>query len=305
MEQLDGVVTKRAAWLDSKGRVMLEVGGCVIIADACAATAGDRVACRGLARAAVENTATPCYRARKTATINIIEAHDAPCQMQGTVAGISQSRGCFWLEGGAHVLAPRWTLPAIGQTIELRGGEMTAARNYHAGAAASLRADGAPLLPTHLEKKLRGGVVEADYRALETVARREVGDVGTALARRVAAARGIRRRRPRSAQHDLLAAFFPAPATEEGDADPFTAAAVASLRPGRAGAVLFGTVVRVVKPAVAAASCAVVVLPRCSGDEGVCSAVRERRAPDPREARGVGGAAAPQPAVVRPQELGA
>ena len=49
----------------------------------------------------------------------------------------------------------------------------------------------------------------------------------------------------------------------------------------------------------------VVVLPRCSGDEGVCSAVRERRAPDPREARGVGGAAAPQPAVARPQELGA
>ena len=62
--------------------------------------------------------------------------------------------------------------------------------------------------------------------------------------------------------------------------------------------------VKTVKPAVAAASCAVVVLPRCSGDEGVCSAVRERRAPDPREARGVG-AAAPQPAVARPQELGA
>ena len=63
--------------------------------------------------------------------------------------------------------------------------------------------------------------------------------------------------------------------------------------------------VKTVKPAVAAASCAVVVLPRCSGDEGVCSAVRERRAPDPREARGVGGAAAPQPALARPQELGA
>ena len=245
MEQLDGVVTKRAAWLDSKGRVMLEVGGCVIIADACAATAGDRVACRGLARAAVENTATPCYRARKTATINIIEAHDAPCQMQGTVAGVSQSRGCFWLEGGAHVLAPRWTLPAIGQTIELRGGEMTAARNYHAGAAASLRADGAPLLPTHLEKKLRGGVVEADYRALETVARREVGDAGSVLARRVAAARRIKRCGPRSAQHELLAAFFPAPTTEEGDAEPLTAAAVSTLRPGRVDAVLFGTVVRV------------------------------------------------------------
>jgi hypothetical protein len=63
--------------------------------------------------------------------------------------------------------------------------------------------------------------------------------------------------------------------------------------------------VKTVKPAVAAASCAVVVLPRCSGDEGVRSAVRERRAPDPREARGVGGAAAPRPAVARPQELDA
>ena len=63
--------------------------------------------------------------------------------------------------------------------------------------------------------------------------------------------------------------------------------------------------VKTVKPAVAAASCAVVALPRCSGDEGVSSAARERRAPDPREARGVGGAAAPQPAVARPQELGA
>ena len=63
--------------------------------------------------------------------------------------------------------------------------------------------------------------------------------------------------------------------------------------------------VKTVKPAVAAASCAVVALPRCSGDEGVRSGARERCSPDPREARGVGGAAAPHPAVVRPQELGA
>ena len=63
--------------------------------------------------------------------------------------------------------------------------------------------------------------------------------------------------------------------------------------------------VKTVKPAVAAASCAVVALPRCSGDEGVRSGARERCSPDPREARGVGGAAAPQPALARPQELGA
>ena len=63
--------------------------------------------------------------------------------------------------------------------------------------------------------------------------------------------------------------------------------------------------VKTVKPAVAAASCAVVALPRCSGDEGISSGAREQRAPDPREARGVGGAAAPQSAVARPQEVGA
>ena len=63
--------------------------------------------------------------------------------------------------------------------------------------------------------------------------------------------------------------------------------------------------VKIVKPAVAAASRAVVALPRCSDDEGVSTGARERHSPDPREARGVGGAAAPQPAVARPQELGA
>ena len=63
--------------------------------------------------------------------------------------------------------------------------------------------------------------------------------------------------------------------------------------------------VKTVKPAVAAASCAVVALSRCSGDEGISSGAHERRAPDPREARGVGGAAAPQPALARPQELDA
>ena len=62
--------------------------------------------------------------------------------------------------------------------------------------------------------------------------------------------------------------------------------------------------VKTVKPAVAAALCAVVALSLCSGDEGVSSGARERRSPDPREARGVGGAAAPQPAVARLQELG-
>ena len=37
--------------------------------------------------------------------------------------------------------------------------------------------------------------------------------------------------------------------------------------------------VKTVKPAVAAASCAVVALPRCSGDEGVRSGARERCSP--------------------------
>ena len=63
--------------------------------------------------------------------------------------------------------------------------------------------------------------------------------------------------------------------------------------------------VKTVKPAVAAASCAFVAAAAGQRDEGVRSGARERCSPDPREARGVGGAAAPHPAVVRPQELGA
>ena len=39
--------------------------------------------------------------------------------------------------------------------------------------------------------------------------------------------------------------------------------------------------VKTVKPAVAAAWCAVVALSLCSGDKGVFSGARERRAPDP------------------------
>ena len=49
------VITKRAAWPDARGRIFLEVDGRVIIlADECAAAAGDRVTCKGLARAALE-----------------------------------------------------------------------------------------------------------------------------------------------------------------------------------------------------------------------------------------------------------
>lgn len=102
MEQLDGVVTKRGAWLDSKGRVLLEIDGSVIIADDCEAKAGDRVACRGLARAAVENTATPCYRARKTATITIVEAHDAPPNTRNGRRRLTESRVLLARHGRAR-----------------------------------------------------------------------------------------------------------------------------------------------------------------------------------------------------------
>ena len=45
-QQIEGVVTKRAAWPDARGRIFLEVDGRVIIlADECAATLGDRVVC--------------------------------------------------------------------------------------------------------------------------------------------------------------------------------------------------------------------------------------------------------------------
>ena len=102
--QIEGVVTKRGAWPDARGRIFLEVDGrVVIVADECAATLGDRVTCRGLARAALAD-GTQYYRARKrTSTITIEEANDAPCRLRGQVAGVSQTRGCFWLQGGQHV----------------------------------------------------------------------------------------------------------------------------------------------------------------------------------------------------------
>jgi hypothetical protein len=156
-QQIEGVVTKRAAWPDARGRIFLEIDGrVVVVADACTANAGDRVTYKGLARAALED-GTQYYRARKrTSTITIEEANDAPCQLRGRVAGVSQSRGCFWLEGGQHVLAGRFSLPLMGQVIELYGGEVTNAGNYFAGATASMRADGQELVPVHMEKILRG-----------------------------------------------------------------------------------------------------------------------------------------------------
>ena len=153
--QIEGLITKRGAWPDASGRIFLEVDGRVIIlADECAATLGDRVTYKGLARAALAD-GTQYYRARRTATITIEAANDAPCQVRGRVAGVSQTRGCFWLEG-AHVLAGRFSLPAVGQVVELRGGFETAAGNFEAGATASISADGEELLPVNMGK-MRGG----------------------------------------------------------------------------------------------------------------------------------------------------
>ena len=141
-EDVEGLITKRGAWPDARGRIFLEIDGRVlIIADECTATVGDRVTCRGLTRAAVENATRPCYRARKrTSTITIEEANDAPCQLRGVVAGVSLSRKCFWLDNNAHVLAGRFSLPAVGQVVELRGCDATAAGNFEAGATASISA---------------------------------------------------------------------------------------------------------------------------------------------------------------------
>ena len=60
------------------------------------------------------------------------------------------------MQGGQHVLAGRFSLPAVGQVLELRGCEKTAADNYVAGATASISADGDELATTNLEAKLRG-----------------------------------------------------------------------------------------------------------------------------------------------------
>ena len=156
-QQIEGVVTKRAAWPDASGRIFLEVDGRVIIlADECTAAAGDRVTCKGLARAALAD-GTPYYRARRTrSTLTVVDRASAPCLLRGKVAGVSQSRKCFWLQGGQHVLVGRFALPLMGQVIELYGGEVTNAGNYFAGATASMRADGQELVPVHMEKILRG-----------------------------------------------------------------------------------------------------------------------------------------------------
>ena len=156
-QQIEGVVTKRAAWPDASGRIFLEVDGRVIIlAEECTAAAGDRVTYKGLARAALED-GTQYYRARRTrSTLTVVDRTSAPCQLRGQVAGVSPTRSCFWLQGGQHVLAGRFALPLMGQVIELYGGEVTNAGNYFAGATASMRADGQELVPVHMEKILRG-----------------------------------------------------------------------------------------------------------------------------------------------------
>ena len=241
-QQIEGLITKRGAWPDARGRIFLEVDGRVIIlADECAATLGDRVTYKGLARAALDD-GTQYYRARKTrSTLTVVDRTSAPCLLRGQVAGVSQSRGCFWLQGGAHVLAGRFSLPAVGQIIELYGGEITNAGNYAAGATALMRADGEELLPVNMDK-MRGGAFEADYRALQTVARRELGDVGSDLARRVVKERGLERSKPRSAHDELLAAFFPS--RKDDDEEPLKAALLEDARPGRVESVVFGTVQR-------------------------------------------------------------
>jgi len=243
-QQIEGVVTKRAAWPDASGRIFLEVDGrVVIVADACAAMVGDRVTYKGLARAALAD-GTQYYRARRTrSTLTVVARTSAPCLLRGQVAGVSSSRGCFWLQGGKHVLAPRFALPLVGQVVELFGGEFTNANNYFAGATALMRADGDPLPTTKLEAKLRGGASEADYRALETVARRELGgDVGSSLAGRVVRERGLERSRPRSAHDELLAAFLSP--RKDAEEEPFKASLLEDARPGRVDAVVFGTVAR-------------------------------------------------------------
>ena len=155
--QIEGLITKRGAWPDERGRIFLEVDGRVIIlADECTAAVGDRVVWKGLARAALED-GTQYYRARRTrSTLTVVDRTSAPCQLRGQVAGVSQSRKCFWLQGGQHVLAGRFAPPLMGQVVELYGGEVTNAGNYFAGATASMRADGQELVPVHMEKILRG-----------------------------------------------------------------------------------------------------------------------------------------------------
>ena len=128
--QIEGLITKRGAWPDARGRIFLEIDGrVVIVADECTATAGDHVACRGLARAALED-GTQYYRARRTrSTLTVVDRMGAPCLLRGRVAGVSQSRGCFWLEGGKHVLAPQFAVGrALGDDAKPEGWQAEAER---------------------------------------------------------------------------------------------------------------------------------------------------------------------------------
>ena len=90
-----------------------------------------------------------------------------------------------------------------------------------------------------------GGASEADYRALETIARRELGDVGSVLDRLlqgVVTQRGIKRGKQRSAHDELLAAFFSS--RKDDEEEPLKASLLEDARPGRVDAVVFGTVAR-------------------------------------------------------------
>ena len=233
--QIEGVVTKRAAWPDARGRIFLEVDGRVIIlADECAAKAGDRITYKGLARAALED-GTQYYRARRTrSTLTVVDRTSAPCQLRGQVAGVSPTRSCFWLQGGQHVLAGRFALPLMGQVIELYGGEVTNAGNYAAGATASMRADGqgsphinmdsceaGPSRPTTARWRLLQGASSATWVPIWRGAsgRREVSsEAGAVGARR--AARGL------------------LPSRKDDEEEPLKASLLEDARPGRVDAVV-------------------------------------------------------------------
>ena len=93
--------------------------------------------------------------------------------------------------------------------------------NFFAGATAFMRADD-PVVsypPTWRQderRRVRGRL--SPHRALETIARRELGDVGSVLDRLLQGAvtqKGPERSRRRSAHDELLAAFFRRGGTRE------------------------------------------------------------------------------------------
>ena len=226
---VEGVVTKRGAWPDASGRIFLEVDGrVIIIADECTRRPATASRTRPRARGPGGRDAV-LPRAEDTVYADGRRPHERAVPAPRQVAGVSRTRGCFWLQGGRARALPlrakswsyretthtrRFALPLTGQVIDQcgGGGEVAQSRiqlDVVAAMASSMRADGQELLPVNMDK-MRGGASEADYRALADygTARARRREVCVLLARR-RYSRGLKRGKQRSATTTSCSRLLP------------------------------------------------------------------------------------------------